>query len=74
MIIFTTFIHWYFFSDKWGYCMTKEDFNRAKEIREDIKILKRQTISAGLLAPTFDSWKDWVENTVEKLEEEFEKL
>lgn len=50
--------------------MTEENFYRAKEIIEDIKILKNQIINPDLS----DSWKDLIKNTVEKLEEEFEKL
>lgn len=58
---------------KGGY-MTEENFLRAKQIREDIAAIKKQTISLGVSAETYNSWKNWALNTIAKLEEEFRNL
>ncbi len=54
--------------------MTEENFQRAKQIREDIVAIKKQTISCGVSAETYNSWKNWTLNTIVKLEEEFKNL
>lgn len=54
--------------------MTEENFLRAKQIREDIAAIKKQTISWGVSAETYNSWKNWALNTIAKLEEEFRNL
>lgn len=54
--------------------MTEENFLRAKQIRTDIAAIKNQTISCGVSTKTFDSWKKWAQETIEKLEEEFKNL
>lgn len=54
--------------------MTEENFQRAKQIQKDIAAIKKQIISCGVSAETYNSWKDWVLNTIAKLEEEFKNL
>ena len=54
--------------------MTEENFLRAKQIREDIAAIKKQTISCGVSAETYNSWKNWALNIIAKLEEEFRNL
>ena len=53
--------------------MTEENFLRAKQIREDIAAIKKQTISC-VSAETYNSWKNWALNTIAKLEKEFRNL
>lgn len=54
--------------------MTEENFQRAKQIREDIAAIKKQTISCGVSTETYNSWKNWAQGMIEKLDEEFRNL
>lgn len=54
--------------------MTVETFNRAKEIRDDIRFLKAQKTSIGMSASTLKAWEDWVNRMISDLEEEFRQL
>lgn len=54
--------------------MTKEQYKRAGEIKFDIKALKDQPLSCGVSDSTRECWKKWVDDTIAKLEKEFEEL
>ena len=54
--------------------MTKEQLKRAKEIEFDIKALKSQGLACGVSDSTRECWKNWVTETVAKLEKELEEL
>lgn len=54
--------------------MTKEQLKRAKEIEFDIKVLKIQGLACGVSDSTRECWKKLVDDTIAKLEKEFEEL
>lgn len=54
--------------------MTKEQLKRAKEIEFDIKALKSQGLACGVSGSTRECWKNWMTDTVAKLEKELEEL
>ncbi|WP_182435112.1 hypothetical protein [Clostridium sp. AF22-10] len=54
--------------------MTKENFDRAKEIMEDIKWIEEIDVPMGLSMNTMESFKMWQSDTIEKLKSEFDKL
>ena len=54
--------------------MTKEQFERAKEIEFDIKTLKNQVMNCGVSDSTRECWKNWITDTIAKLEKELEEL
>ena len=54
--------------------MTNEDFLKAKQIKQDLKVLKDLTISGGVSKELFDSWKNWANGEIERLNKEFDEL
>ena len=54
--------------------MTDEQFEKASQIREDIKAIKEQTLRVGASSELIESWKDWVNANLKRLENEFEEL
>ena len=54
--------------------MTKEQFERAKEIEFDIKALKSQGLNCGVSDSTRECWNNWITETVAKLKKELEEL
>lgn len=54
--------------------MTKGHFERAKEIREDIRVINKLCLNmdaSEILAKDFEDWKN---KTIEKYESEFDRL
>lgn len=54
--------------------MTDKDFSKAKQIKQDLKVLEDLTISVGASKELIDSWKKWANGEIERLNKEFEKL
>lgn len=54
--------------------MTNEQFEKASQIREDIKAIKEQTLRIGASTELTESWKDWANANLKRLEKEFEEL
>ena len=54
--------------------MTDEQFEKASQIREDIKAIKEQTLRVGTSTELMKSWKDWANANLKRLEKEFEEL
>lgn len=54
--------------------MTKENFDRAKEIMEGIKWIEEINVPMGLSMSTMESFRMWQSDTIEKLKSEFDKL
>ena len=57
--------------------MTDEQFEKASQIREDIKAIKaikEQTLRVGASTELKESWKDWANTNLKRLEKEFEEL
>ena len=54
--------------------MTNEDFSKAKQIKQDLKALKDLTISVGASKELIDSWKNWANGEIDRLNKEFDKL
>ena len=54
--------------------MTNEQFEKASQIREDIKAIKEQTLRAGASSELIESWQDWANTNLNRLKEEFEEL
>ena len=54
--------------------MTNEQFEKALQIKEDIKAIKEQTLRVGASAELKESWKDWANTNLKRLEKEFEDL
>ena len=54
--------------------MTDEQFEKASQIREDIKAIKEQTLRVGASTELQESWKDWAITNLKRLEKEFEDL
>ena len=54
--------------------MTDEQFEKASQIREDIKAIKEQTLRVGESTELKESWKDWAITNLKRLEKEFENL
>ena len=54
--------------------MTDEQFEKASQIREDIKAIKEQTLRVGASTELKESWKDWANTNLNRLKEEFEEL
>ncbi len=54
--------------------MTKENFERAKQIREDIRVVNKLCLNmdaSEILAKDFEDWKN---KTIKKYESEFDAL
>ena len=54
--------------------MTNEDFSKAKQIKQDLKALKDLTISVGVSKELIDSWKNWANGEIDRLNKEFHEL
>lgn len=54
--------------------MTNEQFEKASQIREDIKAIKEQTLRIGASSELMESWKDWANSNLKRLRNEFEEL
>ena len=54
--------------------MTNEDFSKAKQIKQDLKALKDLTISVGASKELIDSWKNWANGEIDRLNKEFDEL
>ncbi len=54
--------------------MTDEQFEKASQIRKDIKAIKEQTLRVGASSELIESWKDWANANLKRLEKEFEEL
>ena len=54
--------------------MTKEQFERAKQIQVDLTVLKNMTISIAASKELKEEWKIWVTEKYARLEKEFEEL
>lgn len=54
--------------------MTLENYNRAKQIQEDLRNLDKITFPAGCSTSIVEGLKEWVREQKDKLEKEFEKL
>lgn len=54
--------------------MTDEQFEKASQIREDIKAIKEQTLMVCASTELKESWKDWANRNLKRLRKEFEEL
>ena len=54
--------------------MTDEQFEKASQIKEDIKAIKEQTLRVDASTELKKAWKDWVNTNLKRLEKEFENL
>lgn len=54
--------------------MTEEQFEKASQIREDIKAIEEQTLRVGASNELYKSWKDWANNNLKRLKKELEDL
>ena len=54
--------------------MTDEQFEKASQIREDIKAIKEQTLRLGASSELIESWKDLANSKLKRLRKEFEEL
>ena len=54
--------------------MTNEQFEKASQIKEDIKAIKEQTLRIGASTELKELWKDWANTNLKRLEKEFEEL
>ena len=54
--------------------MTNEDFLKAKQIKQDLKALQDLTINVGASKELIDSWKNWANGEIERLNKEFDEL
>ena len=54
--------------------MTNEQFEKASQIREDIKAIKEQTLRIGASTELIEAWKDWANANLKRLRKEFEEL
>ena len=54
--------------------MTNKDFSKAKQIKQDLKALKDLTISVGASKELIDSWKNWANGEIDRLNKEFDEL
>ena len=54
--------------------MTNEDFLKAKQIKQDLEALKDLRISVGASKELIDSWKNWANGEIERLNKEFDEL
>lgn len=54
--------------------MTDEQFKKASQIKEDIKVIKEQTLRAGASSELIESWKEWADTNIKRLKREFEEL
>ena len=54
--------------------MTNEDFLKAKQIKKDLEALKDLTISVGASKELIDSWKNWANGEIDRLNKEFDEL
>ena len=54
--------------------MTNEDFLKAKQIKQDLKALKDLTISVSASKELIDSWKNWANGEIDRLNKEFDEL
>ena len=54
--------------------MTDEQFEKASQIREDIKAIKEQTLRVCASTELKESLKDWANTNLKRLRNEFEEL
>ena len=54
--------------------MNDEQFEKASQIKEDIKAIKEQTLRVGASSELMKSWKDWANANLKRLEKEFKEL
>ena len=54
--------------------MTNEDFLKAKQLKKYLKALKDLTISVGASKELIDSWKNWANGEIDRLNKEFDEL
>ena len=54
--------------------MTNEDFLKAKQIKKDLEALKDLTISVGASKELIDSWENWANGEIDRLNKEFDEL
>lgn len=54
--------------------MTEEIFKRAEQIKQDIFVLRNQTMMETASPELSKSWRNWVEENIRKLNMEFENL
>lgn len=54
--------------------MTDEQFEKASQIRDDIKAIKEQTLRIDASTELKEAWRDWVITNLKRLEKEFEEL
>ena len=54
--------------------MTNEDSLKTKQIKKDLEALKDLTISVGASKELIDSWKNWANGEIDRLNKEFDEL
>ena len=54
--------------------MTNEQLKKALQIKEDIEAIKEQTLRVGASTELKESWKDWANTSLKRLEKEFNEL
>lgn len=54
--------------------MTDEQLAKALQIKGDIKAIKEQTMKFNASIELKESWKDWVNSNLKRLEKEFKEL
>ena len=54
--------------------MTIEDISKSKQIIHDLKTLKDLTISVGASKELIDSWKNWANGEIDRLNKVFDEL
>ena len=54
--------------------MTNEDFLKAKQIKQDLRALQDLRINVGASKELIDSWKNWANGEIDRLNKEFDEL